>query len=134
MALLRREERGADEERVKNLALVAVGCALVLAACSTMEDVEVVHRCSAPVRIITAHLQPGVRSVGDETEPAYRARLWSETVPPDLVTRLAGVANMGPDDLVRISTDADWERTFTRAELRHLNTPVELPPEACPPR
>ncbi|MBT8216300.1 MAG: hypothetical protein HKN74_08825 [Acidimicrobiia bacterium] len=118
---------------MKNLALVAVGCALVLSACSTMDDVAVVHGCPASVRIITAHLQPGVAFVGGEAETAYRGKLWSETVPPDQVTRLAGIVNMGPDDLVRVSTDFDWERTLTRSELRDLDVPIELPPEACPP-
>jgi len=117
---------------VKNLVLMAVGCGLVLSACSTMDDIEVVHGCPSPVRIIVAHLQPGVAFVGGETETAYRAKLWSETVPPEQVTRLAGIVNLGPDDLVRVSTDFDWELTLTRSELRNLDAPIELPSEACP--
>ena len=118
--------------RMKIRVIGAVALALVLSACSTMDDIEVVHGCPSPVRIITAHLQPGVRSVGDETEPAYRAKLWSETVPPEQVTRLAGIVNLDPDDLVRVSTDFDWELTLTRSELRNLDAPIELPSEACP--
>ena len=118
--------------RMRIRVIGAIALALVMTACSTMDDVEVVHACPTPVRIILAHLQPGVAFVGGETETAYRAKLWSETVPPDLTTRLAGIINMGQDDLVRVSTDADWERTLTRTELRDLDAPIELPPEACP--
>jgi hypothetical protein len=108
------------------LALVVVG-----AGCSTMDDVKVSHPCDEELTVTLYHLQAG-GTVSDGS-PGYLGKGWTEPAPPNDVTRIAGLVNMGADDFVQVIIHGSgWEIDLTRSELRDLDGLITLPSEACP--
>jgi hypothetical protein len=101
--------------------LLIVCC--VLTACSTMDDVNVSHPCSTPISVSVAHIQAsGAVTAGG-----------AAVADPGVVTTVAGIINLGGDDLVEVTaTSTGWITQVTRAELRSQDHVVALPAEACP--
>ena len=104
---------------------------ITVAGCSTMDDVKVSHPCDGPLTVVIAHLQGG--GTLSDGSSAYLGKLWTEEAPPNEVSTLAGIVNLGADDLVRVTAHVTgWQSTLTRTEFRDMNGVVTLPPEACP--
>ncbi len=116
--------------RIKIL-IVGLVITATATACSTMDDVKVSHPCDGPVTVILYHLQAG--GTFSDGSPGYLGKSWKEVAPPDKVTVIAGLVNLGADDRIEVVIDVSgWEVEFTRAEFHDRDGLITLPPEACP--
>jgi hypothetical protein len=108
--------------------IVGLVVAVTTTACSTMDDVKISNPCDGAVTVLIDHLEP------DGTGgPTYVAATWDALVGPDEVAVVAGIVNMGSDDLVSLYVDiSGWNTGLTRSELRDRGGLITLPPEACP--
>jgi hypothetical protein len=96
--------------------------ATILTGCSSMDEVTVIHRCGAPVTVTVTHLT-------DSGPPQAYVKL----TPPDTPTLVAGIVNLGGDHLLLIDAGPTvWELLLSGDQLRDLDGPVTIPPEACP--
>lgn len=108
---------------MKRLTLASVIVAMGLTACSTMDEVTVVHACGVPVTVTVTHL------AGGSGPPEG----YVKTVPTGTPTLVAGLINLGGDDLLLIDAGPTvWELLLSGSQLRDLDGPVTIPPEACP--
>lgn len=111
-----------------SLIVAAMALSVLAAGCSTMDDVKVSHPCDGPVTVFINHLQ-----TGSDGPPRYVAQTWTEVVATDEVSVVAGIVNLGANDLVRLVVDiSGWDVEITRAQLRDRDGLITLPPEACP--
>lgn len=105
------------------LAAAALWLATTLASCSTMDEVTVIHHCGAPVTVTVTHL-----SGGPGPPEAY-----VKPVPTGIPTLVAGIINLGGDDLLLIDAGPTvWELLLSGDQLRDLDGPLTIPSEACP--
>lgn len=96
--------------------------ATALAACSSTDEVTVIHRCGEPVTVTLTHLT-------DSGPPQTYVKL----APPDTPTLVAGIVSLGGDHLLLIDAGPTvWELLLSGDQLRDLDGPVTIPPEACP--
>jgi hypothetical protein len=109
--------------------LMVTAVVFVVASCSSMDDVEVLHGCPETLEVVVTHL----RAIDPENgAPEYREDRYQGQVPPGEVTSVAGIVNLLSHDLVRVGvTGAGWKTELTREQLRGLDGPVEIPTEAC---
>jgi hypothetical protein len=114
---------------MRRIKILIVGFVVVITAagCSTMDDVKVSHSCDGPVTVLIDQIQ--VDGVGSR----YVAETWSEVTGPDGASVVAGIVNMGSEDLVALYVDiSGWRTALTRSELRERDGLITLPLEACP--
>ncbi|MGI9647573.1 MAG: hypothetical protein ACR2OI_03545 [Acidimicrobiia bacterium] len=104
------------------LAAAALSLATALASCSTMDEVTVIHDCGEPVTVTITHLT-------DSAPPQAYVKL----VPPGTPTVVGGIINLGGDHLLLIDAGPTiWELLLSGDQLRDLDGPITIPPEACP--
>ena len=116
-----------DLVRLFRTLIVGVGLALVTAGCSTMDDVTISHPCDGPVTVLIDHLEPD-----GSGSPTYVAGTWNTVGSPGETSMVAGIVNLGAEDLVALYVDiSGWELELTRTQLRERTASSRFP-EACP--
>jgi hypothetical protein len=112
--------------RIKTL-IAGLAIAVTATACSTMDDVKVSHLCDGPVTVLIDHLQV------DDAGSRYVAQTWDALAGPGEISVVAGIVNMGSEDLVALKVDiSGWQTELARRELRDRDGLIMLPPGACP--
>ena len=110
--------------------VVAFAFIVGLTACSTMDDVEVLHECAGTIEVVVTH-RSAIKPEGGAQK--YWEQTYRGEAPPGEVTTVAGIINLYRHDLVRVEVEGStWKRELSRQELRAIGGPIEIPTAACP--
>ena len=110
--------------------LLVIGAALLLTACSSMDEVSVLHGCPDTVEVVVTHrnaIEP------DGAEQEYWDQTYRQEAPSGRITTAAGIVNLHRHDLILVAVEGSaWELELSTSQLRAQAGPIEIPLDACP--